>query len=131
MKIMVCYDGSNIAKKALEMTLKYAKALGAHVIAVTALESDTDKQLDDLAHAEKILEYAKNFLSIDNLSCETRMLPANNLTVAENIVYFAEQEKIDHIIIGTEKKSKVGKFFFGSTAQHVILTAPCPVIAIK
>jgi len=131
MKIMVCYDGSNIAKKALEMTLKYAKAFKAHVIATTALESDPDKKLDDLGHAEKILEYAKNFLTIDNLSCETKMLPANNLTVAENIVFFAEQERVDHIIIGTEKKSKVGKFFFGSTAQHIILNAPCPVIAVK
>ncbi len=131
MKILVCYDGSNIAKKALEMTLKYAKAFNAHVIAATALESDPEKQLDDLGHAEKILEYAKNFLTIDNLSCETKMLPANNLTVAENIVFFAEQEKIDYIIIGTEKKSKVGKFFFGSTAQHIVLQASCPVIAIK
>ncbi len=131
MKIMVCYDGSNIAKKALEATLKYAKALDAHVVAVTALESDQEKKLDDLGHAEQILEYAKNFLTIDNLSCETKMLPANNLTVAENIVFFAEQERIDHIIIGTEKKSKVGKFFFGSTAQHIVLTASCPVIAIK
>lgn len=131
MKIMVCYDGSNIAKKALETTLKFAKALDGHVIAVTALESDQEKQLDDLGHAEKILEYSKNFLTIDNLSCETKMLPANNLTVAENIVFFAEQERIDHIIIGVQKKSKVGKFFFGSTAQHIILHAPCPVVAVK
>ncbi|MFH2133078.1 MAG: universal stress protein [bacterium] len=131
MKIMVCYDGSNIAKKALELTLKYAKALNAHVIAVTALENDQEKHLDDLGHAEKILEYAKNFLKIDSLSCETKMLPSNNLTVAENIVFFAEQERVDHIVLGTEKKSKVGKFFFGSTAQHVILSAHCPVIAVK
>jgi len=128
---MVCYDGSNIAKKALETTLKYAKAFDAHVITVTALESDQEKQLDDLGHAEKILEYAKNFLTIDNLSCETKMLPANNLTVAENVVFFAEQERVDHIIIGVEKKSKVGKFFFGSTAQQIVLSAPCPVVAVK
>ena len=131
MKILVCYDGSNIAKKALELTLKYAKAFDAHVIAVTSLDGDPEKQLNDLSQAEQILEYAKNFLTIDNLSCEAKMLPSNNLTVAENIVFFAEQEKVDHIIIGTEKKSKVGKFFFGSTAQHIVLSATCPVIAVK
>ncbi len=131
MKLLVCYDGSNIAKKALELTLKYAKAFNAHVIAVTALDGDPEKQLNDLGQAEQILEYAKNFLTIDNLSCETKMLPSNNLTVAENIVFFAEQEKVDHIIIGTEKKSKVGKFFFGSTAQHIVLAATCAVIAVK
>jgi len=131
MKVLVCYDGSNIAKKALELTLKYAKAFNAHVVVTTALDGDPEKQLNDLGKAEKILEYARNFLTIDGLSCEAKMLPSNNLTVAENLIFFAEQEKVDHIIIGTQKKSKVGKFFFGSTAQHIILSATCPVIAVK
>lgn len=131
MKFLVCYDGSNIAKKALELTLKYAKAFNADVIVATALDGDPEKQLNDLGKAEQILEYAKNFLTIDNLNCEAKMLPSNNLTVAENIIFFADQEKVDQIIIGTEKKSKVGKFFFGSTAQHIVLSANCPVIAVK
>lgn len=131
MKILACYDGSNIAKKALELTLNYAKAFDAHVIVVTALEGDPGKQLNDLEKAEQILQYAKNFLSIELPKCETKMLPANNLSIGENIVQFAEDEKVDKIIIGVEKKSKVGKFFFGSTAQFLILSASCEVIAAK
>jgi nucleotide-binding universal stress UspA family protein len=131
MKIMVCYDGSNTSKKALELGLRYAKAFKAQVIATTALEGDPDKQLDNLEKGEQVLQYARNFISIDNLGCETKMLPANNLSVGENIVEFARQERIDKIVIGVERKSKVGKFFFGSTAQHIILFAPCEVIAAK
>jgi len=39
--------------------------------------------------------------------------------------------KIGEIIIGVRKRSKVGKLLLGSTAQYVVLHAPCPVITIK
>ena len=131
MKIMVCYDGTEESKKALELSLSYGKAFQAQMIATIALEGDPDRQLDDLERAEQILQYAKNFLVTSGLKCETKMLPANNLSVGENIVRFAQQERIDKIVLGVQKKSKVGKVFFGSTAQHVILQAPCAVIAAK
>jgi nucleotide-binding universal stress UspA family protein len=53
------------------------------------------------------------------------------MTPAEHLVLFAEQNEIDEIIIGVKMKSRVGKFILGSTAQHVILGAPCPVVSVK
>jgi nucleotide-binding universal stress UspA family protein len=49
----------------------------------------------------------------------------------ENLIWLAELSKIDEIIIGVRRRSKVGKLLMGSTAQYVILNAPCPVITIK
>jgi nucleotide-binding universal stress UspA family protein len=54
-----------------------------------------------------------------------------DLTSGEQLVKFAEDEKIDQIFLGIIKKSKVGKFLFGSTAQYVILNAPCPVVTVQ
>jgi len=34
-------------------------------------------------------------------------------------------------VVGVRRRSKVGKLLIGSTAQHVILNAPCPVVSIK
>ena len=55
----------------------------------------------------------------------------NRLTSGENIVKIAVDKKIDLILIGVRFRSKVGKLLFGSTAQFVILKAPCPVLTVK
>jgi len=38
---------------------------------------------------------------------------------------------VDEIIVGVKRRSKVGKLLMGSTAQYVILQAPCPVVTVK
>jgi nucleotide-binding universal stress UspA family protein len=50
---------------------------------------------------------------------------------AEQIINFAETINADEIIIGTKKRSKIGKFVLGSTTQFLVLNAPCPVIVTK
>jgi nucleotide-binding universal stress UspA family protein len=53
------------------------------------------------------------------------------LRPGEDLVQFAKENGIDEIIIGVRRRSKVGKLVFGSTAQYVILNAPCPVVSVK
>lgn len=131
MIIMVCYDGSSPSKIALQTTKKYAEAFNAKVLATTALEGDPKDQLNKLDKAERIIKEAKKFFEESNLECDTKLLPANNMSIGENLIFLAEDKRVDKIIIGTSRKTKVGKFVFGSTTQHVILNAPCPVVAVK
>ena len=52
----------------------------------------------------------------------------SGLESGEEIVQFAEDKQINEIIVGVRRRSKVGKLLMGSTAQHVILNAPCSVV---
>jgi nucleotide-binding universal stress UspA family protein len=131
MKIMVCYDSSREAGDALGLAKKHARAFEAEKIyVVTSMVGGRDVPREVFANAERELRYAENVLKDENIICETRLL-VRGLTPGEDIVEFAKEKEVDEIIIGVRKKSKVEKLLMGSTAQYVILKAPCPVVATK
>ena len=131
MKILVGYDGSNAAKDALKLAQKHAKAFGAKIEVVKSVtrHHPLDHRLIQAAE-EKLEREIRNQINGDIPSYETRLLVSSQSS-GENLIWLAELAKIDEIIIGARKRSKIGKLLMGSTAQYVILNAPCPVITIK
>lgn len=131
MKILVAYVGGlDVGKAVLELAKKHAKAFKASVYITCSMEQVAERQMNELEKIEKNLEYIKGTFEDEGIACETHVL-VRGLTPGEDIVEFATDKKIDEIIIGIEKKSKVGKLLFGSNAQHIILEAPCPVVSVK
>ena len=130
MNILVGYDGSNSAKDALKLAKDHAMAFDYKVDVVTSMEGAKNNQYDDVRQAELGLEYAKALLEEDNIDCETHLL-IRGLSPGEDLVQFAEDNQINEVIVGVRRRSKVGKLLMGSTAQHVILNARCPVVTIK
>ena len=130
MNIMVCYDGTNAAKRALELAKNRARKLDAKIFMVTAMVSDPQLTRDEFIKREKELEKVKSQFVEEKIACETTF-SVRGREPGENLVLLARENKIDEIIIGIKKRSKVGKFIFGSTAQYVILEAPCPVLTVK
>ncbi len=130
MKILIGYDGSDPSQAALNLTIEHAKTFGAEVIAVNSLFGGNETSGEEIENARVDLEKAKTTLEKAGVTCETHLL-IKGVTPGEDIVSFAEQNRVDEIVIGIKKKSKVGKLIFGSTAQYVILKAPCPVMTVK
>ena len=130
MKILVGYDRSNSANDALELAKEHAMALDAKVHVVTSMVGANNNQYDNMQRAELGLEYAKALLEEEKIKCETHLL-IRSLSPGEDLVKFAEDNQINEIIVGVRRRSKVGKLLMGSTAQHVILNAACPVVSIK
>ena len=131
MKILVGYDGSNEAKDALKLARKHAKAFDAKIEVVKSLTRNHPLDHSFIQAAEEELEWEiRDHFNGNNTSYETHLLVSSRST-GKSLVWFAELEKIDEIIIGARKRSKVGKLLLGSTAQYVVLHAPCPVITIK
>jgi nucleotide-binding universal stress UspA family protein len=57
--------------------------------------------------------------------------PTSGLGAADEIVRLAEEQRASLIVLGLRRRSPVGKLLLGSTAQQVLLDAPCPVLAVK
>jgi nucleotide-binding universal stress UspA family protein len=129
-KILVGYDGSNVAKEAIELAVKYAKVSKAEIILAHSMFGGPEVPRKDFETAENHLTYEKNRLLDQKIACES-ILSVRGLEAGEDLVQLAKENNVDEIIIGVRRRSKVGKLFFGSTAQYVILNAPCPVVSVK
>lgn len=130
MKILIAFDGSSLASQIVELAISRAKKYKAQVYAVTSLEGDDEKNLQTIEKSKTELDSVQKRFIDEGLSCETHLM-ITGFEAEDDIVQFAKDNHIDEIIIGIKRKSKVGKFVFGSTAQFVILMAPCPVLTIK
>ena len=130
MKIMVGLDGSRVSEAALELAAEHAQAFDAQIFLVQSMVGGSEVPKKDFENTERELEYQKNQFKNKNIACES-LLSVRGLEPGEDLVRLAKEEQVDEIIVGVKRRSKVGKLIFGSTAQYVILNAPCPVVTVK
>jgi nucleotide-binding universal stress UspA family protein len=130
MKILVGYNDSKVTEDLLKLAHKHGLAFKADVYIVTSLEQSPTLKKEDIDKAESKLENLIKPFNADNIGCET-YTSVSYESPGEDLVRFAKENDIDEIIIGVKRRSKVGKLVFGSTAQYVILKAPCPVLTVK
>ena len=130
MKLMVGYDGSNACLAALEVAIRHAKAFNAEVHVVTSMIKGEEDDRDQIKRTENELEEKRVQVEKAGVPCAVHLL-IHGKPPGEDLVEFVEEQKIDEVVIGVKRRSKVGKLIFGSTAQYVILKAPCPVVTVK
>ena len=130
MKILVGFDGSNVAREAVALAAAHANAFKAEVIIAHSMVGGPEIPRKDFEDAENELEYEKNKLLDKKIPCKS-ILSVRGLGVGEDLVQLAEENNVEEIIIGVRRRSKVGKLLFGSNAQYIILNAKCPVVSVK
>ena len=127
MKFMVGYTDSPAAQRALQLACRAAQNVRDTFIYVVATqETGSDKSMANKAYIEQKLQSARDFLKNQNVPCETVLL-ARGLDPGEDLVKFANENAVDHIFLGIERKSRTKKILLGATTQFVLLKAPCPV----
>ncbi|ODA38798.1 universal stress protein [Desulfosporosinus sp. BG] len=137
-RILVAYDGSDLAKKSLEKALEIAKinpSIEIHILHVMAIPAQeviiTDayqKMHDDLSqYGLKILSYAQSVLrSIPNkIQCSQE-----EGSPAHVLLDYIKKNNCDLIIMGSRGLSGF-KEFLGSVSHTVVQQSPVPVLLVK
>jgi nucleotide-binding universal stress UspA family protein len=142
MKILVPVDGSQNSMEAVKVALKYAKATKADISLMTVTPFISGLDLEISAHAmntltesmknrgEEVLKMAQDILTAEGVTAKTIL--SSSISAADDIISFAEKEKVDLIIIGSRGLgSAATRFIMGSVASKVVTHAPCNVYVVK
>ena len=131
-KILVAYDGSEPAQRALEQGAELAEAFGAElgVVSVTPWRGGSvpiDVSHDEDVHA-KLLKSASEWLSTRGLSA-TLTSPVGD--PCKTIEAVAEAGNFDTIIVGSRGLGALGRFMQGSVSEHIATNAKATVVIAR
>ena len=131
MKFIVCYDDTKLSKDVVREAQKHAKRWGARLEIAKVVRRETPIKRTRLVEMEEELESEVRALFEDVNVPYNVQLDVDDIHAGEKIVELAGVMEAQLIFLGIKKHSKVGKLLFGSTAQHIILNATCPVVTVN
>lgn len=129
MQILVAYNGSTVAKRALTIAQRRARALSAELVICCSAEGADIANSTDTTLTNNLRE-AEMLCQACSIPCSTH-LASSKKTAAEDVLAFAGEHAVDEIVVGIKKRSQLGKMIFGSTARLIIMQATCPVLTVN
>lgn len=136
-KILVCFDGSEWSKKALNEAMKIAQKFDSQITVLSVVPKVCFLEIGiDCATVESIfkaevagnLKRAEEILNERGVRGQTLILEGSP---ADVIVGHAKDNNINLIVIGSRGKDATERTLFGSVTQKVAANAGCSVLIIK
>jgi nucleotide-binding universal stress UspA family protein len=138
MAILVAYDGSNPAQKAVKRAVRAAD--GEEIILLRVIEAAggmLEAGLDIIQERLKEMQDEKtNELSEEiKPMLETKGVEFRIETVvgkpSRKIVSFAEENDVSEIVVGSRGREGVSRVLLGNVAESVVRRAPVTVIVVR
>jgi nucleotide-binding universal stress UspA family protein len=131
-KLLLAYDGSEQAKRALRLAAEMARRFGAaltvlSVVPVHPGRAPIDPWDDSNVHAEELVE-ARRLLREEGI--EARLVESAG-NVPETIERFAEAGSFDAVIVGSRGLSLLGRALQGSVSEHVATHSNTTVVVAR
>ena len=135
-KILVGYDGSPLAEKAVDLAIRFGicEKSAISVLAVARLPEPATS-----VEVEAVLDDAREHFEA-GLKLVVERGRAHGVVIAtdivvghpgEQIIHRAETEHVDLIIVGRRGTSLFQKIMLGSVSERVLRYAHCPVLLVK
>jgi nucleotide-binding universal stress UspA family protein len=134
--IVLAYDATPAAERALERTAELAKAFGAKVTVVSVARAlipaargigPVDPVDPPSLHAEELANARKKLADLG--------VEADSVTGLGDpgrvIVDTAEEQQADLVVVGTRSAGVFGRLFEGSVSDEVHHEAPCDVLVVR
>ena len=127
MTVVVGYIPDQYGEAALAAGLEEAARRETDLVVVNATRGDSLVDRRYLGSAD--LSALTERLASTDVPVDVRQ--AMGADVAEELLRVVRDTDAEALVIGLRHRTPVGKMIMGSVAQHVLLDAPCWVIAVK
>ena len=137
-KILVANDGSDHAKMALIKGIELAKCVGAelHMICVeehlphyaATVGEVLEEQAEEDSYFAGVVREAKELAGAQGVELRALITPGHEV---ETVVKYADDMKIDLLILGFMGHSRVLGRIMGGSASNLTRLAPCSVLVVK
>ena len=128
MTVLVGYIPNQLGEAALTKAMEQARLRNRRLIVLNSSRGEAAVELHRLSPegAQALHE------RLDASGVEFDIRPiVDSREPHDEILDAAEAFSAELIVIGLRRRSPVGKLIMGSTAQRVLLDAPCDVLAVK
>jgi nucleotide-binding universal stress UspA family protein len=132
-EILLAYDGSDHARKALEKAISLAgegDEIAVLYVIPSALREEFEGMDPEISKG-KAREVVNEAVSIIKARERKAMAVVHEGDVAEEIINFATELQCSLIIIGSKGVSKIGRFTLGSVAEKVARHADKAVLIVR
>lgn len=130
MTVVVGFVPTPEGEAALSRAAAEASLRQSSLVVVSSLDPDRERDRAAVARVEAELDRVKEKLAGEGLAFDVRRLDTGRLA-SEDLIDVAVSVDAEMIVIGLRRRSPVGKLILGSHAQTILLSAPCPVLAVK
>ena len=128
MTILVAYVPRPEGQAALDKGIEIATRNQEDLMVVNATPGGT-KGEPSMANVQDV-ERVEKLLAGSGINATFKQFVRGKSPIDE-IQDMVDSLPVSLVIIGLRKRSPVGKLFLGSVAQEILLTVPCPVMAVK
>lgn len=141
MKVLIAFDNSDVARKALNFSLKFKDVFSEYIICyVSPIAIGTGPSFDAYvptsiyqqgeSGSDEVLEAARNIISSLPVQATFLRMDSPGEQVARMIVRSAQEKEVDLIITGTRKLTGLSKVLLGSVSSEIIKLSTIPVMVV-
>lgn len=135
-KILLAYDGSEPASHAYRFALDLAKTYQAQLLVLAvarppefAEDVETEAVIENSQkHYEKLLVPLRDEAASQGVTARLEVTVGHP---TEQIIYYAERNGVDLIVLGHRGKTLFQRLLVGSVTKQVMHYAECPVLVVR
>jgi len=144
-KIMIATDGSDCSRLAIDKGIELARLSGGTVYAVHVISTAYLFPMDGYyfmgmnpywesihealkKQGQQAVDYIKGLGKIKGIKVESILLEGNP---SEELIRYADEEKMDIVIMGTLGKTELNRMLIGSVAGNLVRYSTVPIMVVS